>query len=192
MSSTRLRQRRPHLYQERLRVPVRWWALGTLLVGSFWLALVVAVPEQITWGITAFMLLVVACLLRSYGSARIVVTDEWLHAGRARIPRTFLGVVEALDAPQMRLEAGPRASARAYFLLRPYIRTGVRITIQDPQDPTPYWLLSTRHASALAATLLQPSTEGPPRPVPSSPDRPLPETRESHEHQQAAKGPSES
>src|SRR5699024_2974860 len=30
------------LYRERLRVPARWWALGTLLVGTFWLAMVVA------------------------------------------------------------------------------------------------------------------------------------------------------
>ena len=153
MSGTNSRWRKKSVYRERLRVPVRWWVLGTLLVGSFWLAMVVAVPEPLAWSIAAFLLVVLVILLRSYGSARIVVTDEWLHAGRARIQRTYLGAVEPLDARQMRAKAGPEASARAFLLLRPYISTGVRIMIDDPRDPTPYWLISTRHASALASTL---------------------------------------
>ena len=153
MSSTNSRRRKSSVYRERLRVPVRWWVLGTLLVGSFWLAMVVAVPEPLAWTITAFLMLVLVILLRSYGSARIVVTDEWLHAGRAKIQRTFLGAVEALDATQMRSQAGPEASARAFLLLRPYISTGVRIMIDDPRDPTPYWLISTRHATLLASMI---------------------------------------
>lgn len=153
MSSTHSRQRESPVYRERLRVPVRWWVLGTLLVASFWLAMVVAVPEQLAWIITAFLLLVLVVLLRSYGAAKIVVTDEWLHAGRARIERRFLGAVEPLDAPRMRSQAGPEASARAFLLLRPYISTGVRIMIDDARDPTPYWLISTRHATLLASIL---------------------------------------
>lgn len=141
------------LYRERLRVPARWWALGTLLIGTFWLAMVVAVPGRFTWTVTAVLLLILTLLLRAYGSARIVVTDEWLRAGRARIQRRFLGDVEPLDAPQMRSWAGPEADARAYLLLRPYISAGVRIVINDPQDPTPYWLVSSRRASALAEAL---------------------------------------
>lgn len=53
----------------------------------------------------------------------------------------------------MRLAAGRDANARAYLLLRPYIATGVRITIDDPTDPAPYWLLSSRRATELAAAL---------------------------------------
>ena len=29
-------------YQERLRVPLRWWAQGTMLVATLWLTLIVA------------------------------------------------------------------------------------------------------------------------------------------------------
>jgi hypothetical protein len=183
MSSARVRRQKSPPYRERLRVPVRWWALGTLLVGSFWLAMLVAVPEQITWSISAILLALLAILLRTYGSAKIVVTDAWLHAGRARIQRTFLGTVEPLDAPQMRSQAGPKASARAYLLLRPYISTGVRVTINDPHDPTPYWLLSTRHPAALAAALATAQQHssvmlGPDHAASSSPDgRPAPDPR---------------
>lgn len=141
------------LYRERLRVPFRWWALGTLLVGSFWLAMVVAVPEPLAWTVTAVLFLILVVALRAYGATRILVTDEWLFAGRASVQRSFLGATHSLDAAQMRSLAGPEANARAYLLLRPYISTGVRILIDDPRDRTPYWLLSSRRASALAAAL---------------------------------------
>lgn len=140
-------------FRETLRVPARWWALGTLLIGTFWLAMIAVVPEPLTWTITALLLLLLAVLLRTYGSRKIVVTDTWLHAGRARIERRHLGAVVPLDPEQMRAAAGRDASARAYLLLRPYIATGVRVDIEDPQDPTPYWLLSSRRAAALATAL---------------------------------------
>ena len=140
-------------YAERLRVPTRWWALGSLLVASFWLAMAVAVPETLAWSVTGLLFLLLIALLGSFGAPQIVVTDEWLYAGRARIRRSFLGPATSLSAPQMRLAAGRDANARAYLLLRPYIATGVRITIDDPTDPAPYWLLSSRRATELAAAL---------------------------------------
>lgn len=140
-------------YVEALRVPVRWWVQGTLLVGSFWLAMIAAVPERLTWSVTGMAQLLLVLLLRSYGSKKIVVTDTWLYAGRARIERRYLGAAVPLDKEQMRALAGRYASARAYLLLRPYIATGVRVAIEDDQDPTPYWLLSSRRASELAAVI---------------------------------------
>ena len=141
------------LYSERLRVPVRWWAQWSVMVGSFWLAMIVAVPERLAWIVTAMLALIMVVVLRSYGSPKIIVTAQWIHAGRARIERRHLGPVAALNASEMRSQAGPKASARAHLLLRPYIATGVRIAIVDPDDPTPYWLLSSRRASDLAAAL---------------------------------------
>lgn len=152
-------------FREKLRVPIRWWALGTLLVGTFWLAMVVAVPETLAWTVAGLLQLLLVLLLRAYGSKAITVTDEWLFAGRARIERKHIGVTTALDPEQMRLLAGRDASAHAYLLLRPYIATGVRIDIEDERDPTPYWLVSTRRATALVAALTEE------RVVPSGPTR---------------------
>ena len=149
-------------YRERLAVPFRWWVQWTVMIGTFWLALIVAVPEPLAWTITAVLMVVLAAALRGYGSSTIVVTDEWLYAGRARIERRHLGAITALDKQQMRSLAGPQADARAHLLLRPYISTGVCITIDDAQDPTPYWLLGSRRADALSAAL-QPR-EAPARP----------------------------
>ena len=54
----------------------------------------------------------------------------------------------ALDADGVRRLAGVDADARAYLLLRPYLKRGVRIDITDPADPAPYWLVSCRRPEA--------------------------------------------
>ncbi|MFF2622291.1 DUF3093 domain-containing protein [Oerskovia jenensis] len=76
-----------------------------------------------------------------------------LRAGRATIPTSLLGTVTVLDRAAMTRELGPALDARAYVCLRAWARTGVRVELVDPADPTPYWLVSTRHATDLAAAL---------------------------------------
>lgn len=137
-------------YDERLGVPLRWWAQGVMLVATLWLALVVAVPAPVAWVATGIALALLATLLVSYGSARVSVEAGWFRAGRARIEAAHLGTVAALDAQETRRVAGAEADARAYLLLRPYLKRAVRVEITDPADPAPYWLVSSRHPDELA------------------------------------------
>ncbi|MCR1781517.1 DUF3093 domain-containing protein [Nocardioides carbamazepini] len=143
-------------YQERLRVPLRWWAQGTMLVATLWLTLIVALighAAWLAWTVTGVVLAGMAAALRAYGSARIAVSDGWFRAGRAQIEMTHVGTVEALDTERTRRVSGPEADARAYLLLRPYLRQSVKVEITDPADPVPYWLVSSRHPRALAEAL---------------------------------------
>ena len=50
-------------------------------------------------------------------------------------------------------ERGVGLDARAWLLLRGWIPGVVRVELDDPSDPTPYWLVSPRHPDALAAAL---------------------------------------
>ena len=140
-------------FDERLGVPLRWWAQGTMMVATGWLALVVAVPLPVAWTVTGVALAVLGALFVSYGAARVSVHDGELRAGRARISTQHVGAVTPLDADAMRLQAGRDADARAYLLLRPYLKRGVRVDLTDPSDPAPYWLISSRHPDRLAAAL---------------------------------------
>ncbi len=143
-------------YSERLRVPLRWWAQGTMFIATFWLAMVVALDATapvLPWVITGILLGLLALFLRSYGDARLVVDDGWFRAGRARIEVVHLGPAEALDADATRHVSGPGADARAFLLLRPYLKQSVKVEITDPADPAPYWLVSSRHPQALAGAL---------------------------------------
>jgi len=145
-------------YREKLSVPLRWWVQGTMLVATFWLAFVVAAPALVAWSATAVLLLIMVGLFVGYGAPRVEVGDGWLRAGRARIAGEFLGDAEALDAAETRRVAGPGADARAYLLLRPYLKRAVRVTVRDDRDPAPYWLVSTRHPEQLATAVTAIST----------------------------------
>lgn len=140
-------------YRERLGVPLRWWVQGTMLVASLWLALVVAVPGTVAWPVTAVATAALVAALAGYGSAVVEVGDGRFRAGRAVIGAHHLGAAEALGPEEARLVAGRDADARAYLLLRPYTAHAVRVAVLDPRDPTPYWLVSTRHPDALASAL---------------------------------------
>lgn len=142
-------------YHERLGVPLRWWAQGTMLVASLWLAMIVAFQEDdpTPWIATGVAFTLLAVCLFWYGDARVVVEDGWFRAGRARIEARYVGDVAALDAEQTWRVAGPDADARAFLLLRPYLKRAVQVHIVDPDDPTPYWLVSSRHPEALADAL---------------------------------------
>ncbi len=140
-------------YQERLWVPLRWWAQATMLVATAWLALLVAVPGWVTTLVTALIVALTAALLMWIGSARIEVSPTHVRAGSARLPVQFVASATALDAAATRRRMGPGADARAWLVTRPYLAESVEITLQDPADPTPYWLVSTRRPQDLVAAI---------------------------------------
>jgi hypothetical protein len=140
-------------YDERLGVPLRWWALAALFLATLLVAFLVSTPTWVALGGTALLVALVVAVFVGYGRARVSVSDGVLRAGRARIPVTQLGAVRALDVDGTRRQAGRDADARAYLLIRPYLRRAVRVDIADPADPTPYWLVGTRHPERLAAAL---------------------------------------
>ena len=80
----------------------------------------------------------------------ISYNENSLHVGKARIEREFIRSVEVLDAESMRKIRGPLADPACYMALRFWVSTGVKITLNDPKDPTPYWLVSTRRGKELA------------------------------------------
>lgn len=141
-------------YSERLYVPLRWWVQGIMLIATFWLALLVAVPENegTVWILTGVIVALLACGFGAYG-ALVRVKDGVLSVGKARIELHHLGEIEALDADRTRAVAGREADARAHLALRPYLKRAVKIQITDPNDPAPYWLVSSRRPEKLAAAL---------------------------------------
>ena len=147
-------------YAERLTVPLRWWVQGTMLVASFWLALLAAIPEAVAWSISAVALAVMVALLAGYGRPEVAVGGGSLRAGRAHIGLEHVGEITALDAEDVRRQAGVDADARAYLLLRPYLKRGVRVDITDPADPAPYWLVSCRRPEAVVTAVRVGRTAG--------------------------------
>lgn len=86
-------------------------------------------------------------------SPRIAVAGGQLRAGRAQVPVDVLGEATWTDGEEARLERGPRLDARAYLCIRGWVRPVVRIPLDDPADPTPYWLVSSRRPAELVSAL---------------------------------------
>lgn len=138
-------------YTERVLPGVGGWAAAL----GFALVLGIALwPASRAIAVGTGALAAVAGLVALWWTSPVVaVHDGELRAGRARIPVSVLGQVTTLDAEAMRTQLGPRLDARAYVCLRAWARTGVRVELEDPQDPTPYWLVSTRSPQRLADAL---------------------------------------
>ena len=83
----------------------------------------------------------------------VEVTNEQLKVGSAHIDRKYLGTITALTAEQMRQLRGPLSDPAGYMALRFWLSRGVKVEINDPNDPTPYWLISSKKAQPLAAAL---------------------------------------
>lgn len=141
------------LYRERLSVPWDWWLRGAIAVAVVWW--VFAVSTNLTIATSMALLTLAAILggLRTYGAIDVVVSQDWLNAGRASIERTYCAKARVISEDDFRWQTGPGADARAFMVTRPYVTQGVLIEIDDPNDPTPYWLLSSRHPERLAAAL---------------------------------------
>jgi hypothetical protein len=109
----------------------------SVLIGSIACVLITALVE---------LLLVVM-------SPVVSVVDGVLVAGPARIPVELTGETEAFRGDEARAARGVDLDARAFTLFRGWVDPVIRVHVTDPDDPVPYWLLSTRKPEALAAAI---------------------------------------
>jgi hypothetical protein len=138
-------------YRERLW-PAGWIWASTLLIAASSGLVVAPFGDAPALGTAVVAAALLTAGLVAWTPTVALEADE-LVAGRARIPVTLIGAARSLDATQLRREHGPGLDARAYLCMRGWIPTGVRVEIDDPQDPTPYWLVSSRHPEQLTAAL---------------------------------------
>lgn len=140
-------------HDERLRVPT-WWAGPALLAVAVFGGLLHGgtgpLRAALSYGGVA---LVVGVGLLAGSTARVRVADGHLAAGRARLPLEVVARVHPLDRAQTRRALGPEGDPRAWVLFRAWVPGSVVVVLDDPDDPTPYWLVSSRQPEALAAAV---------------------------------------
>ena len=84
---------------------------------------------------------------------RIEISDE-LRVGAAHLEFRYIDDVELLDAAAMKLLRTRDANPAAFLALRFWTPTGVKVTLNDRRDPTPYWLISCKNGRVLRSALL--------------------------------------
>ena len=140
-----------HDYREKLW-PTPWIFIATLLLipASILVLAPVSMPAGIVTGIVLYAAAAGSLTLTA---PVIEVQDGMLRAGRAEISVDHTGdAVAAFDA-DARIERGTGLDARAFLVIRGWVQPVVRVPITDPNDPAPYWLLSSRRPKELAAAI---------------------------------------
>jgi Protein of unknown function (DUF3093) len=141
------------IYRERLLPGPHIFVMWALLIPA---ALLVFLPINMELGVFfAVFLYAAAVVLLVIASPRIEVTEAALVAGRASLPLANVGRTQGYLDAEATQERGPRLDARAWLVIRGWISPVVKIELNDENDPTPYWLVSTRHPADLLAALAQ-------------------------------------
>jgi hypothetical protein len=132
-------------YRESLRTPAWWYLVGllvaALLAGEFHIS-GLRLSDWLSFGIL-LPLSVVA--VWSLGRGRLEISGGELRVRGAHIPLDQVSGVVALDAQTLRRVVGREGDPAAFVSIRPWIGPGVQLWLDDPDDPTPYWVVSTRH-----------------------------------------------
>lgn len=138
-------------YRERLW-PAPWLFVATALVIPA--SILVFAPIDLMVGAIVAVVLYSGCVLSLLAlSPTIEVAEGELRAGRAHIPLELVGEPSAHTGRQAFAERGPGLDARAYLVIRGWVKDVVRVPIEDPEDPTPYWLLSSRRPNDIVAAI---------------------------------------
>ena len=147
-------------YQERLRVPL-WWCLP-----AFLLAVIIAYEVNLgvrslpDWLPYALLLPVAAAVLVWLGrvDVRVVSTSDdgtgtELWVGTAHLPVAVISRSAEVPKSAKSAALGRQLDPAAYVVHRAWIKPMILVVLDDPDDPTPYWLVSCRRPDRVLAAL---------------------------------------
>ncbi len=140
-------------FRERLYVTWWIWPLPLLAAGLLAAEVHMGFPGVRSWLPYVILLPLTIVLIVRMGSTKVEVADGELRAGEAHIPLALLGEVEIIAQQDRRKTMGPHLDPAAYVVHRGWVKPLVRVRVTDPEDPTPYWIISTRHPEELAAAI---------------------------------------
>ena len=115
------------------------------------------VPRLPNWLPFALLFAVAAGALLWLGRMEIRVTggDDGveLWAGEAHLPVTVIARSAEIPRSAKSAALGRQLDPAAFVLHRAWVGPMVLVVLDDPDDPTPYWLVSCRHPQRVLSAL---------------------------------------
>lgn len=147
-------------YRERLWVPWWWWPLGFGLAALIAFEINLSVAKLPAWLPFATLGTVAAATLLWLGRTEIQITvdptpngEAQLWAGCAHLPSNVISRSAEIVPTAKSAALGRQLDPAAYVLHRPWVGPLVLVVLEDPDDPTPYWLVSSRHPERVLSAL---------------------------------------
>lgn len=130
------------------------WLLA--LIYFFLLSLVLSIWAALgdRAGLISLIFTSALLLLIAIKSAMVIEIDsEELRVGKAHISFEFLGSAVDLSIEDMQKLRTRDADPAAYLGIRFWTPTGVKVLVNDAQDSTPYWVISSKNGDELVKVL---------------------------------------
>ncbi len=144
------------IYSERLWVPLWWWPAGLLIAGLLAAEIHMGSPGVRAWLPYVLLFPFPVWALLWVSRHRIEVFDgpaAELRVGRAHLPLSVIARTAAIPPSAKSAAMGRQLDPAAFVQNRSWIKDTVLIVLDDPEDPTPYWLVSTRRPAELLAAV---------------------------------------
>ena len=144
-------------YRERLWVPLWWWPLGFGLAALIATEVNMGVRSLPSWLPFAVLFGVAAGVLLWLGRSEVRVTTQddtvELWAGQAHLPATVVSRSAEIPASAKSAALGRQLDPAAFVAHRAWVGPMLLVVLDDPDDPTPYWLVSSRHPERVLSAL---------------------------------------
>ena len=144
-------------YRERLWVPWWWWAIGFGLSALLATEVTMGIRSLPSWLPYPVLGAAAAGVLLWLSRAEVQVVgngaDVELWAGQAHLPAAV--VTQSAPIPRTAKSAalGRQLDPAAFVMHRPWVGPMALVVLNDPDDPTPYWLVSSRHPERVLSAL---------------------------------------
>ncbi len=122
-----------------------------LIFPTFWLTL--APINELVGAVLGIVVTAVTVLIMIVSSPTIRLEGSILRVGSAQISVNLLGRAEVAPPGDRLASRIPELDARAFLALQNSRKGLIKLEIKDTNDPTPYWLFSTRDPKGFVAAL---------------------------------------
>lgn len=139
-------------------MPWWWWPPGLALAALIAFEVNMGVRSLPDWVPFLVLLPVAAVVLVWFGKTEVRIvgdspSDVELWVGSAHLP--VIVISRSAEVPRSAKSAalGRQLDPAAYVVHRAWVGPMVLLVLDDPDDPTPYWLVSSRHPDRVLAAL---------------------------------------
>ena len=135
-------------YSERV-FPGLSFFLATLFAPAALYLIVLAFDDL--WALITFVVSELAIIfLGLFAAPTLSLSSKTLSIGNVKIPTQYVKAITVVEASAQQSEKGPKLNPSAYVRFQVGVKGLLKVELNDPKDPTPYWLISSRNPDLVA------------------------------------------
>lgn len=135
-------------YSERV-FPGLSFFLATLFAPAALYLIVLAFDDF--WALITFVVSELAIIfLGLFAAPTLSLSSKTLSIGNVKIPTQYVKAITVVDPSAQQSEKGPKLNPSAYVRFQVGVKGLLKVELNDPNDPTPYWLISSRNPDLVA------------------------------------------